>query len=367
MWVEETKNGKYKVGERYTDPLTGKRKKVSVTIEKDTKKAIKAAEQILNQKIHEKTSKVTMRDVTIKQFTDAYLKDQRRINKPSTVRRNEFAVKNVIELFGADTLADSLNAGYVRQVLLDSGKEKGTLNEFLARFKAIFRWGYCNDYIKDISFLAKLKLFKEDNPDSDDDIESQYLERDELEILLENMHVEKWRNLTIFLVLSGLRIGEALALTSKDVDLKNREISVSKTYDSNNRLTNYTPKTDSSTRIVYIQDELFPLMKLLKQNSLAESFATGCNLLFQEKGKEYRYDAYRKYLRITSTKYLDRHIKPHMLRHTHISLLAEELNLEEISRRVGHKDSAITRKVYLHVTKKMKTRERERIKGVKIL
>lgn len=366
MWVEETKNGKYKVGERYTDPLTGKRKKVSVTIEKNTKKAIRAAEQILNQKIHEKSSKVTMQNVTIKQFTDAYLKDQRRINKPSTVRRNEFAVKNVIELFGADTLADSLNAGYVRQVLLDSGKDKGTLNEFLTRFKAIFRWGYCNDYIKDISFLAKLKLFKEDSPD--DDIKSQYLERDELETLLENMYVEKWRNLTILLVLSGLRIGEALAITTKDIDLKNREISVTKTYDTNNHLTNYTTKTDSSTRIVYIQDELLPLIKSLKRDALAESFTTGCNLLFQENGKEYRYDAYRKYLRITSVNCLNQHIKPHMLRHTHISLLAEQgLTLDEISRRVGHKDSGITRRVYFHVTKNMERQERERIKEIKIL
>lgn len=36
MWIEETKNGKYKAVERYTDYLTGKQKKVSVTMEKNT-------------------------------------------------------------------------------------------------------------------------------------------------------------------------------------------------------------------------------------------------------------------------------------------------------------------------------------------
>ena len=34
MWTEKTKNGKYKHVERYTDPITGKEKKVSVTTEK---------------------------------------------------------------------------------------------------------------------------------------------------------------------------------------------------------------------------------------------------------------------------------------------------------------------------------------------
>ncbi|CUX23292.1 hypothetical protein BN3456_00650 [Clostridium sp. C105KSO13] len=29
MWVEETKNGKYKAVERYTDYLTGKQRKVT--------------------------------------------------------------------------------------------------------------------------------------------------------------------------------------------------------------------------------------------------------------------------------------------------------------------------------------------------
>ena len=36
MWIEETKNGKYKTVERYTDYLTGKQKEISVTIDKNT-------------------------------------------------------------------------------------------------------------------------------------------------------------------------------------------------------------------------------------------------------------------------------------------------------------------------------------------
>ena len=34
MWTEKTKNGKYKHVERYTDPITGKTRKISVTTER---------------------------------------------------------------------------------------------------------------------------------------------------------------------------------------------------------------------------------------------------------------------------------------------------------------------------------------------
>ena len=37
MWVEELSNGKFRYAERYLDPLTGKQKKVSVTLDKNTK------------------------------------------------------------------------------------------------------------------------------------------------------------------------------------------------------------------------------------------------------------------------------------------------------------------------------------------
>ena len=45
---------KFRYAERYLDPLTGKQKKVSVTIDKNTKQMHKLATSILNQKIAEK-------------------------------------------------------------------------------------------------------------------------------------------------------------------------------------------------------------------------------------------------------------------------------------------------------------------------
>lgn len=49
-------------------------------------------------------------------------------------------------------------------------------------------------------------------------------------------------------------------------------------------------------------------------------------------------------------------LTPHSLRHTHTSLLAEAgVKLEEIKDRLGHEDDEVTERIYLHVTKVMKT------------
>ena len=45
MWVEESKNGKFKFCERYEDYLTGKTKRVSVTMYKNTPQSRKKAQK----------------------------------------------------------------------------------------------------------------------------------------------------------------------------------------------------------------------------------------------------------------------------------------------------------------------------------
>lgn len=51
MWVEESKNGKFKFCERYEDYLTGKTKRVSVTMDKNTPQSRKTAQKTLELKI----------------------------------------------------------------------------------------------------------------------------------------------------------------------------------------------------------------------------------------------------------------------------------------------------------------------------
>ncbi len=367
MWIEELKNGKYKFVERYEDYLTGKTRKVSVTLEKNTTSSRKQAQAALAAKIEKALKKdyAPAKDITLKDLVKEYRKDQILTVKKSTYNRNYYGCNTLMHMLGENTLVDRMTARYVHDSFLASGKKNSTLNEHLTRLKALIHWGYKHDLVKDISFLEKIEAF----PDKShrEKIQDKFLESAEANLLLENMAVDKWRKLTEFLILSGLRFGEAVALNISDLDFKERTIRVNKTYDINNDVTT-TPKTLSSIRKIYIQDEMLDLCRIIRYDALCQRIVTGCDLLFQDKGKHIAYYSFNKYLKQNSLKIIGRSITPHVLRHTHASLLIEQgLSLDIIARRLGHENSNITRRIYIHITERLKEKENQIIAGIKIL
>ena len=322
MWVEETKKGKYKYIERYTDPLTGKYRRVSVVLDKNTAQARKQAQRALEEKIRQAESWKPA-NITLGELVKKYREEQKKTIKASTYSRNYSACNSIMEILGADSIVNKLNAGYVRESFLATGKAPVTLNEFLTRFKALMRWGYRNDYVSDISYLDKLEKFR-DIPHRIK-IEGKFLESSELSALLNGMTVKKWKDLTEFLSLSGLRFGEAAALDLPDVDLKSRLIHVSKTYDAAHDIVTST-KTATSTRDVYMQDQLYQLCRRLKAERLSDNIVLPMSVVFFPGSKRERieFDCYAKYLRENSERIIGRRITPHTLRHTHASLLMEQ-------------------------------------------
>ncbi len=370
MWAEPLPNGKVKFVERYEDPMTGKDRKVSCTLDKDTRTTRKTAADILADKIRKKLSSAPVSSTNLKlhELIDKYRTDQAATKRESTYKRNYFACESLMRILGPDTLVCRLNAGYVRKCFNSSGDDNGTLNERLTRLKALLRWGYENDYIDDIRWMDKLKRYPD--PEKKERLQDKFLEREELKKLLLEMSVDRWRLLTAFMSLSGLRAGEAIALELNDVDSKNRIIHVSKTRDPVNNITT-KPKTLSSKRDIFIQDELLDLCHKIRAYTLSENLKNRCKsiLFFCDINGDYvDYYAYNKYLRETSIRILGRPITTHVLRHTHVALMAEAgIDLDVISRRLGHESSQITKEVYYHITKTAQKAENERLKAIRLI
>lgn len=369
MWVENLSNGKVKFVERYTDYITGKQKRVSVTMDKNTPKNRKLALEILNKKMQNKTE-TNPNDITLMQLIEKYREYQFRTVKLSTYNRNVSVTNSFMRLLNKDSLVNNYTAAYINDKFLGSGREPATLNEFLVRFKALIRWGYNNDYIKDISYLDKLTRYN-DIPHRQK-IEDKYMEPEEINKLLgyiENTKEYHWLYFTKFLLLSGLRVGEAIALTMHDIDFKNRLIHVTKTFDMNSRIIT-SPKTHQSIRDVYIQDDLLLLLQHAKLYSKELKLINNVKndyFFVAKNGGIIQYAAYSKFIRHASETSLKRRIKVHALRHTHASLLlAEGISIDTISRRLGHEDSRITKEIYLHITEKLKNRDNEAIRGLNL-
>lgn len=372
MWSEVLPSGKVRFAERYMHPLTGAKMKVSITLAKDNAQTRKQAQKALQEKIDAKLKEykaVTKKsEITLEELVTAYREDQKTSVQASTYTRNRFAMDALLRILGKDTIVERITAGYVREQLLKTGDSNGTMNERITRFKALMRWGYVNDYVADVQFLDKILKF----PDKEkkEKLADKFLESAELTTLLKNMDVDKWRMLTALTALSGMRIGEAIALHSSDIDFQNKTIQVTKTYDRLNNIVT-SPKTAASIRDIYMQPELERLCRQIKAYTLRQKLLYGFEtelFMCDDAGKHLNYYSYNKYLSEKTLKLFSKKVTTHFMRHTHVALMAENgVSLDAISRRLGHENSKITKDIYFHVTKKMKEQDNAQFQKVNIL
>lgn len=369
MWSQKLKSGNVCYYERYKDPLTGKTKTATITIKPTGRKSdAKVAEDALREKIHKIMSAgdPVNNDITFADLCEKYVEYQHKELKLQSAEATRRRVATLIRLIGRDTIAGRLSAPVVTDRLYTG--DDITFNERLTRFKALMRWAYRAGYVDDVAYLDRIQRKRVPSTRVRD--AEKYLEHEEIDKLLSGMKVERWKLLTEFLILSGLRIGEAIALNDSDVDLDAREISVTKTFSREIRQIS-TTKTEMSERSVYMQDELLDVCRRIKKSErerqLMYVYRTDL-FMSDDYGKYISYDAYAKYFRENTERFLGRRLTPHSLRHTHTALLAEAgVSLDVISRRLGHANSGVTRDVYMHVTNKMRDRDRERLKSVKML
>ena len=321
MWEETTKTGLRYV-ERYTDPMTGKTKRVYVTVEKFNRSTRKWAAAYLQKQIEEQTKELEIpADITFSELVSKYRAYQEKTVKASTYRRNLHACNTLMRILGSDVLVCRLNARYIREAFIKTGKEPGTLNEHRARLLALLNWAYESDYLQDDQYLNITKKFRpfKDVPHSQK-IADKYMEPEKVTALLAGMENQKWRLLTKFLVLSGLRSGEAIALNVEDIDFKEHLIRVNKNFDAVNKITT-TPKTACSIRNVYTQPQMEAVVREILTNTRTEMMSGGFRtklFICNRDGKNINYYSYEKYLKENAERILDRRITVHTLRHPYV-------------------------------------------------
>ena len=373
MWCEVQKNGTVKYCERYTDPLTEKVKKVTVTMPKASPQNRNKAARILNAKIDVALQyKENDKKITLSELQEMYLNNQEMKLKKSTTDRNRRITTSMIELLGEDVIVNNLTAQYMNEALLSSGKPVSTINAYHTRFRAMLNLGYQNDWHDNYRLISKIKLF--DDKDKSEDTSDKYLEPDEVNKLLDYMKVHKvwnWYYATSILLLTGLRVGELIALRDDDIDLDNNVIHVTKTYDYHHDLVT-SPKTDDSARDIHIQPELSAALRkcrLWRREMLLERGLSSVLLIpDMHTGYYMSYGAYSKFIREITERELQHRISPHKLRHTHASLLAAAgMTPDQIARRLGHSKSDITQDIYIHVTKQVIDQDNRKMDSISLI
>jgi len=352
MWVEKTKNG-LRLCERF-EGIDGKMHRASVPLTKDTAQARKLAAADLIEKIN-----INRTDASTRTLSSLFAEYLSRSDIKETSRRTYAGTLSRVSQILGDVVVSRLSVPYIKRRLAESGKKSKTLNHFITVFNTFLVWAYDFGYISQPLHVSK---FPDKDPRRDPSLE--YLEREELEHVLSQLEGSQYYFICKFLALTGCRVGELSALLPEDID--GRYIHITKTRSQDGGIT--SPKTAASRRDIFITPELSELLRTFKEWRLLYIMAHKIRpqtLFFSSWAEPVTSARLCQVLRSLDSK---KHLHPHIFRHTHVSLLAEQgVSLETIARRLGHTTSKTTREIYFHVTQKLKERDEAILSQVKII
>lgn len=356
MWIKQTKNGKVRYVERIK-LLNGNTKEISVLFDKDTKKNRKTALDLLRMRELEESSVL---DPTTTFFEGLDIVKSRHFKniKPNTQVQYSTTMKK-IKRVGYDIPLNKINANYLLNLLEDLAVSDVNYNAHLGCIKTFLKILYRLDYIEDISFLEKLQKKKQTVKE-----ETKYLEQEEIDqILLELEGHPFYKNIIEFLVNTGLRFGELIALTFDDVE--DNILTINKTWNITGNVN--SPKSKNSNRRISLNQKCMNILesqKLMKKNYsvIYKTYDDSKNLIFPNLHGNYIVPSH---FRNGLKKLVTIDFKIHSLRHTHASLCIDKgIPLEYISKRLGHEDTKVTQRIYIHKTKEGQQKEFDLFKDI---
>lgn len=389
MYVVKRGN-KYRFGEQFKDPLTDKRRAVTVTYDRNTRNVRHKAQLILDKKINQKLAEATGKrlvqtDITLQELYDEFWAERSNSWRPTTKKVYELSLTRFIAYFGSDAKAKKITPALLSDyfdslvALVTARKAGKEVNSDEPKFRSIsglkmyrrhismlFNYGVHKRYLKANPIRSvKTQWPKEDKAGA----AKKYLEDDERTSVID--FVKQRHPLIADMLLwqyyTGMRFGEAAAIQLSDVDLKPKTVHVTGTLDytsstkSSEFSKQYMTKTEAGLRDIALPDQAVAIYKRQSAGKKQTDF-----LFTTPEGNLISPNSVDTMLRKCKQKLgLDKTLTTHTFRHTHISKLAElGVPLYVIQHNVGHSDDKITRDIYLHVTKKAQQLLRQKLSSM---
>ena len=196
-------------------------------------------------------------------------------------------------------------------------------------------------------------------PPKQNKTQAVYLDEEDLERLFTCLESAEpvYRTLITLYVSTGMRRGEALGLTWKDVNFEKSLIDINKAmvYVHNDGVKLDTPKNESSQRVIKVSPSVMVMLREWKHEQ--ESYRSMYGDLWEETGFVFTNKLGKPFHPDSISSWFGRFIKEnslppihlHSLRHTNASLMiANGVDMETVSKRLGHADAQTTIKIYTH-------------------
>ncbi len=348
------------------DKVTGKDVKTSITgrTKKEVKQKTKEAEIafLQNGSTRFQASNIT----TYKELASLWWESYKHTVKPNTqlnVRR--LLDNHILPLFGSYKL-DKLTTPLIQNVVnkLADKTNKGEDGAFLyydslhALNKRILQYGVV---MQAIPFNPAREVILPRNTQKAKREKVKHFENQELKKFLDyldSLNLDKFRyyyenTLYKFLLATGCRINEALALSWSDIDLDNAVVHITKTL--NYKQETNSPKSKSSLRDIDIDQATVSMLKQYRFRQTKEAWKIGKSesIVFSDFIHEYpnnrtlqtRLRTHFKRANVTNIGF-------HGFRHTHASLLLNSgIPYKELQHRLGHSTLSMTMDIYSHLSK----------------
>lgn len=365
MYVIKISDEKYQFTERFKDKFTDKWRTVSVNLDRDTTQSRKKAQKILDDKILSKgitkTEKITI-DKLIGKWKVTHYKSVKNISKRSYDSAIKVIQKNLDTMIKVDKLNPS-----VLQDFFDSEKISSYSNNYTLLIKIVLNT--ILDYAVNLDYITsnpmtKVKVsMKKITVSEIETVRNKYLTNDEISIFLSSFTKRQYRYKLIseFLILTGLRFGELQSIRKKDIN--GNILQVERTFDSTSspRDPKFTsPKSASAYRKIEIPERCLNIISEINDTNgmlMTNDDFVDCGIVFCSRyGGVIPNNNFNGTLKkVTAASGIEKNITAHVLRHTHISILAElNVPIKAIVERAGHSDQRLTLDIYTHVTENTK-------------
>lgn len=358
MWKEMLPNGKVKFREYYIDPLTNKRRTVSLTYNRYTRRNEQDALLRLQERIEERL-KETAANITLSELIDKWLVEYKTQVKTNSYLSRQSAATRIKEACGDVTL-EKLGHALLNNFLLDlkhEGLSKGTVTSYYSTIRGTLEFGLLLGDIKDRTIIDNLAM-----PMYKNTIESNgpaYLEQDELKQVLtqlEDAGYDEIARTCLIQAQTGMRHGELTALDYEEhIDFESSSIFIERTWVHASKEFE-TPK-NNKVRTIHFNNDTAKLIKEQIQYSKLKTMFYGLSketYLFKDNIGNPRSlntvnDVLREYVDIPG-----KAVTTHIFRHTFITRAIEQgIPINLIAEHVGNTTKTID-KYYRHFSDKMR-------------
>ena len=320
------------------------------------------------------------KDIIFNNFVKSWLKT---VKKPTVKQHTydtlEFMVKQYIIKPLGDLELKQIDGHLIQTLVINKLKEDGysyqTVRQVYAKLSSIFKYaelrGKINTNPMKEVVLPKKTLFQNK--------ETRYLSEDEREALIKTCYMRN-KNGTfffkngpfyVFIMYTGCRIGEALALKWSDINFDNRTITIARTMITVRNFDNHTSarRDQNSTkngviRTIYLSD--MALQALLDLKATHKYDPNGYIIPGTHTDKPITYvtahGAFKRIIKQAGIK----NCSIHSLRHTFISLMINNnIPIPLVADMAGHTNINTTMQVYTHLLKETQHKSMEIIKNLK--